>query len=135
MRFILGLIYRHLKDYEISERFFNNALACLQPDINSITDTYLHLIDNYRLTDSFNKMTDAYLSALVYDDDNPFLHYGLAYTLDHYLDDQEKAFISYTRFKRIVSANADNVNEMQMLLDHAEARIRRIKEDVFFGNQ
>ncbi len=113
----------------------NNALACLQPDIQSITDTYLQLVDNYRLTDSFDKMAAAYISALVYDDDNPDFHYGLAYTLDNYLDDPEKALISYTRFIKIASANADNVNEMQMLLDHAEARIRRIKEDIFFGNQ
>lgn len=131
----LGLIYRQLKDYEISERFFNNVLACLQPDIQSITDTYLHLVDNHRLTESFDKMAAAYISALVYDDNNPDLHYGLAYTLDNYLDDPEKALISYTRFTEIVSVNADNVNEMQMLLDHAEARIRRIKEDIFFGNQ
>ena len=131
----LGLIYRQLKDYEMSERFFYNALACLQPDIQSITNTYLHLIENFRMTDSFDKMAAAYISALIYDEDNPDLHYGIAYTLDNYLDEPGKALIYYTRFTEIVSANADNVNEMQMLLNHAEARIRRIKEDAFFGNQ
>jgi tetratricopeptide (TPR) repeat protein len=131
----LGLIYRRLKDYELSEIFFYNALDCLEPDVPSITVTFLHLVDTYRLTDSFDKMAEAYNSALVYDGDNPGLHYGLAFTLDNYLDESEKALISYTRFTEIASENAGNGDELEALLDYANARIRKIKEDIFFGDQ
>ena len=131
----LGLVYRQMNDYEISERYFNNALLCLQPDIQSITDTYIHLVDNHRLTSSFDKMATAYISALIFDDYNPYLHYGLAYTLDNYLNDPENALVSYDRFIKIAAEYDDEEDELHQLLDHAGARTRRIREDIFFGDQ
>ena len=109
---------------------FMQGIFLTLPVQPGITDIKLMIADK-----SNEEALHLFRELLPGDSDNPDLHYGLAYTLDNYLDDPEKALISYTRFIKIASENADNVNEMQVLLNHAEARIRRIKEDAFFGNQ
>ncbi|TVR69930.1 MAG: hypothetical protein EA408_12030 [Marinilabiliales bacterium] len=128
----LGRIYMQLKDYEISEIYFLNALEVLKPDTKSIIDTYLNLVDSYRLEGSWEKMADAYNSAMHHDGNNPYLHYGLAYTFDNHLDRHDDALEFYSMFIEIVSAFADPGNELLSLMDYAQARVKRIREEQFF---
>ncbi len=128
----LGRIYMQLKDYEISEIYFYNALEVLKPDTKAIIDTYLNLVDTYRLAGSWEKMADAYNSAMHHDGNNPYLHYGLAYTFDNHLDRHDDALDSYSLFIEIVSAFSDPGDELLTLMDYAQARIKRIREEQFF---
>ncbi len=128
----LGKIYRYLADYEISEKYFFNALEVLKPDSGAIINTYLNLVDTYRVASSFGKMADAYTSALEYDRNNPFLHYGLAYTFDNHLGENNKALLYYNAFVEHASKESDPNEELMTLIDYARARIRGIREDRFF---
>ncbi len=128
----LGKIYRYLNDYEISEIYFNNALEVLKPDAGAIIDTYLNLVDTYRMSADYNKMAEAYKSALEYDRNNPYLHYGLAYTYDNHLSLKENAAESYRFFIQHASKIADPGAEMMTLMDYARARLRSMTEDRFF---
>jgi tetratricopeptide (TPR) repeat protein len=128
----LGIIYREKGDYEISEYYFLNSLALLSPSVRSITETWLHLVETHKSAGDTGKMIEAYQSALVYDADNPYLHYGLAYTLDTRMRDSEMALVHYLRFSEIAQPIIDSDKDLPSLLDHSAARIRRIREDLFF---
>ncbi len=128
----LGKIYRYLNDYEISEKYFLTALEVLRPDASALINTYLNLIDTYRIASSFDKMADAYTTALEYDRNNPYLHYGLAYTLDNHLGNKDQAVSSYIAFVEHATKVSEPNNELVALIDYARARIRGIREDRFF---
>ena len=130
----LGIIYRTMEDHEISEKYFFNSLAVLEPCVECITETYLHLIDTYKAANNNTRIKESYESALVLDSENPFLYYGLAYTLDHYLNQREPALANYQKFLDIASGSRDNHSDLPSLLDYSSARIRRIKEDIFFND-
>jgi tetratricopeptide (TPR) repeat protein len=131
----LGIIYREMGDYEISEYYFLNSLALLSPPVNSITDTWLQLVETHKSAGDTGKMVEAYQSALIYDGDNPYLHYGLAYTLDTRLKDTEMALVHYLRFSEIAASIIESDKDLPSLLDHSAARIRRIREDIFYENR
>ena len=131
----LGKIYRKMGDYEISEYYFLNSLAVLSPSVSSLTDTYLQLIETYKSSGDTGMIVEAYKSALVYDSDNPYLHYGVAYTLDTRLKDREAALVHYIRFSEIAGPFLEADADLPSLLDHCNARIRRIREDMFFENK
>ncbi len=129
----LGIIYREMGDYEISEAFFQNSLSLLTPPVKALTETYLHLIETYRLSGNAQMVAETYRSAMIYDGDNPYLHYGLAYTLDMDQKKPDEALEYYVRFSELASGmEADE--ELLSLLDYSMARIRRIREEMFFGN-
>jgi tetratricopeptide (TPR) repeat protein len=128
----LGIIYREMGDYEISEYYFFNSLALLSPPVNSITDTWLQLVETHKSAGDTGKMVEAYRSALIFDGDNPYLHYGLAYTLDTRIRNTELALVHYLRFSEIAASKIESDKDLPSLLDHSAARIRRIREDIFF---
>lgn len=143
----LGIIYRELDDLEASEYYFLNSLALLSPSVPAITNTYLQLIDTYKISGDNQKAVEAYMAALVYDEGNPYLHYGLAYILDTKLKKPDLALEYYLRFSEIVTMFLDrdtsdsgntgdnSLNDLTTLLDHCNARIRRIKEEAFFRQE
>lgn len=131
----LGIIYREMDDFEISEKYFNNSLAVLAPPVSALTETYLNLVETYKLAGKKEKAVEAYRSALEYDKDNPYLHYGLAYTLDNNLDQSTKALDHYIRFSELAVKLIDTDQELPSLIDYSNSRIRSIKEDIFFNRQ
>lgn len=128
----LGIIYRIKEDHEISEKYFLNSLEVLRPCVKCLTETYLHLIDTYKATDNNIRIKETYESALVLDSENPFLYYGLAYTLDHYLKQKEPALANYQKFLDIAAGIRDKHSDLPTLLDYSTSRIRSLKEDIFF---
>ena len=131
----LGIIYRIKEDPQLSEAYFYNSLAVLEPNVDQITETYLHLIDTYKMTGDNEKIAEAYKSALVLDSENLFLNYGLAYTYDHYLGNKNDALEYYQRFSQMAVQNQINHGDLPTLLDHSNARMKRIREDLFFEGQ
>lgn len=131
----LGIIYRDMKDFQISESYFNNALSVLTPPVNELTETYQHLIETYKQAGEMEKVVDAYRAALVYDSENPYLYYGLAYTLDNHLSDKASALEAYQRFTEIASTIRGDDKDLDTFLDHSNSRIKRIREEKFFGGQ
>ena len=129
----LGNIYRIMEDFESSEYYFFNSLALLSPSVSNLTSTYVQLIDTYKLSGETDKIAETYRAALIYDEGNPYLHYGLAYTLDTQLQNHALALEHYIKFSEIVTKIQDSDEDFPTLLDHSNARIRRIKEDKFFG--
>ena len=128
----LGIIYREMKDFQISERYFNNSLAVLSPPVRELTETYQHLVETHKQAGEMEKAADAYRAALVYDSDNPYLYYGLAYTLDNHLSDKASALEAYLRFSEIASGIKVDDKDLSTFLDHSNTRIRRIREEKFF---
>jgi hypothetical protein len=94
-----------LEDPELSEIYFYNSLAVLEPAVDEITATYLHLIETYKMTNANDKISEAYKSALVLDSENLFLNYGLAYTYDHYLGNKNDALEYYQIFSQLAVKN------------------------------
>jgi tetratricopeptide (TPR) repeat protein len=131
----LGIIYRIKEDPLLSEAYFYNSLAVLEPAVDLITETYLHLIDTYKMTNANEKIAEAYKSALVFDNENLFLNYGLAYTYDHYLGNKNDALEYYQRFSQLADQQQINHGDLPTLLDHSQARMKRIREDLFFEGQ
>lgn len=131
----LGIIYRKMGNAEMSEYYFLNALSVLTPPAGSLTETYQHLIETYKLEDNRKKITDAYKSAIIYDADNPYLYYGLAYTLDNHQNNEAEALEYYLKFSDLALKSAITDVELSTLLDYANSRIRRIRENRFFENR
>jgi tetratricopeptide (TPR) repeat protein len=131
----LGNIYRELNDLEISELYFNNALAALAPPVDELTNTYLNLVETYILAGEYQKAVEAYIGALDYDKKNPYLYYGLAYTLDNYLNKPSEALEHYMMFSELAAVIIESDNDMPSLIDYSNSRIKKIKEDIFFGQE
>jgi tetratricopeptide (TPR) repeat protein len=131
----LGIIYRIKEDPLISEAYFYNSLEVLAPAVDEITSTYLHLIDTYKMTGANEKIMEAYKSALVLDSENLFLNYGLAYTYDYYLNNKDDALDYYQRFSKLAAGKSSEHSDLPTLLDHSAARIKSIREDMFFRGQ
>lgn len=129
----LGIIYKEMGDPEISEKYFINSLAVLAPPVDALTETYRHLIDLYKQAGEMKKAVETYRSALDYDKDNPYLHYGLAYTLDNNLDQNTQALDHYIRFSELAVKLIDTDRELPALIDYSNSRIKSIKEDIFFN--
>ncbi len=120
-------------------QYLNKTLELLHPDPKEVKQVYAQLAEFYKAMHQFDKAIDSYNKAFEQTPQDPLLLYQMANVYDSGLKDKKKAIEFYQKFiDRINAANNFRVQKESAfgpLIDFAEGRINKLKEELFFEGQ
>jgi tetratricopeptide (TPR) repeat protein len=120
----IGLCLKKLKDYEMSKQYLNLAIESSTPYY--LGDIYHHLGQVYGLMREFDQSVEMLTKAYELDPGKHELLFEIATTYEEYNSNKTLALNYYQIYLTEAREKALNAN-------YALDRIRRIKEDMFFG--
>jgi tetratricopeptide (TPR) repeat protein len=120
----IGLCHKKLKDYEMSKQYLNLAIESSTPYY--LGDIYHHLGQVHGLTREFDTSIEMLKKAYELDYTNHELLFEIATTYEEYNSNKTLALNYYQLYLTEAKEKALNVN-------YALDRIKRLKEDLFFG--
>lgn len=126
VNFYCGLCYKKNKDFDRSAEFLNSAIQCAQPPY--LSEMYHHLGQVYGLQREFEKSISALKKSLECDPENFEVLFEIATTYEEYNYNKTMALNYYSEYLKTGGLKAKNA-------DYAQNRMKRIKEELFIGNE
>lgn len=125
VNFYIGACYKKLKQFPASIDFFKLAIETATPFY--LSDIYQHLGQVYGLQREFDLSITAYQEALKLDPENAELLFEIATTYEETRSSQTLALNYYRSYLKQAGEKAKRA-------DYALDRIKKLKEELFFGN-
>jgi tetratricopeptide (TPR) repeat protein len=125
VNFYIGVCYKKLKQFPESIDFFKLAIETATPFY--LSDIYQHLGQVYGLQREFEPSIAAYQEALKLDPENAELLFEIATTYEEMRSNQTLALNYYQSYLKQAGEKAKRA-------DYALDRIKKLKEELFFGN-
>lgn len=124
--FYLGLAYKNLAKYENSAECLIAAIACAQPVY--MTEMYHHLGQVYGSNREFEKSIEALQKAYECNIERVEILFEIATTYEEFNFNKTLALNYYSTYLKTAGEKAKNA-------DYALERMRKIKEELFFGEK
>lgn len=121
--FYLGLCHKKLRNFELSEQYFNAAIEAATPSY--LPDLYHHLGQILGLQRKFPESIAALQKANELDPENKEALFEIATTYEEYNSNKTLALNYYRLYLKEAGEEGKNI-------DYALTRLKKLKEDLFF---